>query len=250
MSENKHSLWTLLTDGDEYAKSAVKLLNSARVNSKIKFDAIIMELKNKPLKTELRGNLIKAGWKICVVERIAPKDEGGTFPRFRDQFTKFHIWAMIEYESAVYMDSDCFVIGNIDKLFQIHRQFNDSVHRFGVTRDIYAGTWRSTFNMGVFVLKPNLTEYERLTGLQRRGEVRFQTDQCEQGFLNEVYKNQWLEIGFEFNANLAVYSQQRAYWDEREKAISVVHYTMNKPWDCGNEYKAVCDLWRNYVVVN
>jgi glycogenin glucosyltransferase len=65
----------------------------------------------------------------------------------------------------------------------------------------------------------------------------------EQGFLNVFYKDQWFEIGFEYNANLAVYSQQRKYWDEREGNISVIHYTMSKPWEYGYTYKAVCDFW-------
>ena len=45
----------------------------------------------------------------------------------------------------------------------------------------------------------------------------------EQGFLNEVFRNKWLEIGFEYNANLCVNSAPKDYWTQREKNISVIH---------------------------
>jgi glycogenin glucosyltransferase len=239
-------MWTLLTDGDDYARSACKLLGAARLHTTIPFDANVIEMTNKPLKNSTKEMLTKAGWRICQVDRIAPKDEANTVPRFRDQFTKFHLWKMVEYESAVYFDSDVFVIKKIDHLLQVHKKFNDSLHRIGVTRDIREGSWRSTFNMGVFVVKPNVAEFERLIKLKEDGSVRFETAMSEQGFLNEVYKDKWFEIGFEYNANLAAYSDQRKYWDEREKGISVVHFTMSKPWSCSGNYRTICDYWENF----
>jgi lipopolysaccharide biosynthesis glycosyltransferase len=70
----------------------------------------------------------------------------------------------------------------------------------------------------------------------------------EQGFLNVLYKDQGFEIGFEYNANVAAYSEKRDYWNSREHNISVIHYTLGKPWKCGDEYKPVCDLWRNFKI--
>jgi glycogenin glucosyltransferase len=240
----------MLTDGDEYAMSAIKLLASIRQNTHFDFDPIIISLPNKKINSTLRTELIKTGWQICVLTRIPPRegDEAKTWPRFLDQFTKLHIWKMIEYKSVIYFDSDSFVIRNIDHLFTVHRQFKRT-DRIGVTRDIFAGEWQSNFNMGIFVIKPNVMEHARLMRLKEdRKRVKFDPLMSEQGFLNVVYKNRWHEIGFEYNANLAVYAQKRSFWDEREKNIRVIHYTMNKPWACTLEYQTICNIWSNFTV--
>ena len=109
--------------------------------------------------------------------------------------------------------------------------------------DIYAGNWKLNFNMGVFVIKPNQTELFRLLELKNDPKFNFDVAQAEQGFLNVVYKNLWYEIGFENNANLAVYSQKRDYWNGKKNFINIIHYTMEKPWACSDAYKVPCDLW-------
>ena len=103
---NRFSVWTLLADDDEYAKSAVKLLRSIQLNTDMKFDANVLEQVNKPLRPELRRQLIEAGWSLCLVERIPPRDSANAIPRYKDTFTKLSIWRMIEYESVVLFVSE------------------------------------------------------------------------------------------------------------------------------------------------
>ena len=112
----------------------------------------------------------------------------------------------------------------------------------GVSQDISAGKWLSTFNMGVFLIHPSAKEYARLTALQKSNAIKYDVKMSEQGWLNIVYKGRWHEIGFAYNANLACYSQDRAKWDAA--TISIIHYTMEKPWACGAAYKGPCDIWR------
>ncbi len=133
-------------------------------------------------------------------------------------------------------------------MFKVHKSFDPSKHRKGVSRDIMGSQWLNTFNMDVFVVKPNQTEFDRLINLKNENNFKFNTYQSEQGFLNQAYKDQWYEIGFEYNANLAAYGQIRKFWDEREKNISVIHFTLNKPWACGDAFKDLCDIWRNVIV--
>jgi alpha-N-acetylglucosamine transferase len=245
--ENEISVWTLLTDNLNYAKSAVKLLKSIELNSKeLKFDKVILELKEKKLNPELRHLLVnKSGWKICQVNKISARDEQNTFARFRDQFTKLILWNMTEYKSVVYFDSDTFVINNIVSLLEVYKRINNT-YKIAVTKDIRGGKWMNTFNMGVFSIKPNRSEFNRLIQLKSDKNLKFETKMSEQGFLNVVYKNKWFDFGFENNANLAVYSQKRKFWDENESKINVIHYTMNKPWDCSARYIKICDKWKNF----
>ncbi len=88
--QNEVAVWSLLSDDHlKYAVGAVKLLKSLENNvAKKTFDANIMELIEKPIEARARRFLLRAGWRICQVRRIAPRDESNTYGRFRDQFTK------------------------------------------------------------------------------------------------------------------------------------------------------------------
>jgi hypothetical protein len=243
------SVWTFLSDTQGYLESSKKLIKSIKEYTQgVYYDTVLLEIKEKPFSDEIRKLVIEFGWKICTVDRIPPRNEGATFPRFIDQFTKLILWNMYEYKAVYYFDSDTMVIRNIDTFLRMHENLENLpyLYRLGVTRDIFAGEWKPTFNMGVFVIKPNKTEFERLIYLRNDTNFKFDDAQSEQGFLNIVYKNQWFEIGFEHNANLAVYSQIYNYWKQRQVNIKVIHYTMEKPWACSNAYKEVCDLWINF----
>ena len=246
--KNEIAIWTLLTgEMVNYGPSSIKLLKSIIKNvKKTKFDAIIMELTNKPIESEFRSKLLDSGWVICQVDRIAPREgtENATFSRYRDQFTKLLLWKATEYKAHYYFDADTLVIRNVDNFLKIHENFDPEIHKIGCTGDIWKGFWKSTFNMGVFVLQPNKTEFNRLVALKNDPDFKFEVGWSEQGFLNAVYKNLWYNIGFENNANLAVYAEKRDFWDANANFIRVIHYTIPKPWSCSDEYKGPCDLWR------
>ena len=130
------SVFTLLTDGENYYKSAVVLIKSIKAHTDFHdYDTVVLEIKEKPLNESTKELLSMYGWKICQVDRIAPRDEAKTHRTFRDQFTKLIIWNFTEYEAIYYFDSDTFVIRNIDSFLNIHKNF-DSTTKIGVTRDI------------------------------------------------------------------------------------------------------------------
>lgn len=244
--EHNISVFTLLTDDQNYALSSIKLLKSIKANTdNIEFDKIVLELYEKPLKNSIKKILLNQGWKICQVNRIAPGDEEATHPRFRDQFTKLILLTMTEYEAIIYFDSDTFVIRNINSLLNVHKTLKATGLKIACTRDIREGVWQETFNLGVFSLIPNRTEFNRLMQLKNDKNFEYEKIMSEQGFLNNVYKGQWLDFGFKNNANMAVYSSDREYWKQQEKDIAVIHYTMSKPWDCPDLYKEICDPWKN-----
>eukprot|EP00284_Hemiselmis_tepida_P017536 CAMPEP_0174923918 /NCGR_PEP_ID=MMETSP1355-20121228/6900_1 /TAXON_ID=464990 /ORGANISM="Hemiselmis tepida, Strain CCMP443" /LENGTH=3102 /DNA_ID=CAMNT_0016169659 /DNA_START=138 /DNA_END=9443 /DNA_ORIENTATION=+ len=239
--EHRTSVWTMLTDDANYVTGAVVLGHSFLLNSNLAFDLVVMELKSKPLGLDAWARLREVGWKRCVVSRIAPLDEEGTFPRFRDQFTKIQLWRMTAYDKILYLDADTLVVKSPDLLLQTDLGW----HAIGAAKDIRAGEWVSTFNMGVFLLRPNLIEFRRLSDLQKAGTIAFETTMCEQGWFNEVYKNMWHDIGFVHNANLASYVQDHQAWNSFSSNIRIIHFTMNKPWTaCEEAYQPVCEMWQ------
>ena len=242
------AIWTLLTDGIEsYSVSAIKLLKSIKKNVKItSFDAFVLELVNKPIPNIFKVDLLKAGWKICQVNRIAPRDEEKTHGRFRDQFTKLLLWNATGHKAHYYFDSDTFVIRNVDDFFSFHNKLIPDMHKIGCTMDLRETGWQETFNMGVFIVKPNQSEFNRLIQLKNDPNLQYEMIMSEQGFLNVVYRNLWYEIGFENNANLAVYTAKRDFWEGKARFINIIHYTMEKPWACSDAYKVPCDFWRQF----
>jgi lipopolysaccharide biosynthesis glycosyltransferase len=237
---------TMLTgdDSENYGMGALMLIRSIKRRTTLsKTDFRIIELDSKPLQDPLRSRLAKEGWSFLRVPRIAPRDEAGTFPRFRDQFSKLNIWNLTQYTDRIlYFDSDCLATGSLDELLSM----NITSKPLWVARDLRNFVWEQSFNMGVFMIKPSHAEFKRLVELKNGNSIHFETAMSEQGFLNEVYKNQWGNIGFRNNANLAAFTQQRKFWDEKEAAgLNVIHYTMVKPWACEPAYAKVCSLWDN-----
>ena len=160
------------------------------------------------------------------------------------------------------MDADTFVVGSLQnnnnskvkEFFSLHERLNENKElRLGATQDYRAHSWIPTFNLGVFVVKPNRSEYARLLRLKNDPRFHFETSMAEQGFLNVVYDKQWFEIGFENNANLVVYKRAYDYWRVRSHNIRVIHYTMVKPWKCewptrgdAKDYGEPCKLWQEF----
>ena len=237
--EFERSVWTMVTEGEAYVQGAEKLGVSVLSNTRAPLDLVVLELKSKPLSTRDWARLRSVGWKRCTVHRIAPTDEESTYSRFRDQFSKLHLWGMVGYKTVVYLDADTLVVQAIDPIFEIEM----GAAFLAAGRDYQSGDWRPGFNMGVFLVHPNRREYTRLKRLQKFGLVPFQTSMTEQGFLNVVYRNTWVHLPFEYNANLAIYAQDRAYWDENMATVRIIHYTMSKPWACDTHYAPICAIW-------
>ena len=238
---------TMLTGDLSYEYSSMKLLKSIMKNVKYtKFDKIVLELAEKPIK--LRKELENAGWKICTVKRITPQKRSFMITRYVDQFTKLILWNMTEYKGVVYIDSDAFVVGNIDVLLNVHVELDEKRLKIASTRGIRGYEWADTFNMGVFSIRPDNEEFNKLILLKNNNTVRYDYAMSEQGFLNAVYKRKWFDFGFEFNANIAASIIFKSYWKQHENNFSIIHFTMSKPWKCSYMYKSLCDKWKQFKI--
>jgi len=236
---NKVSIWTMLNDNMNYVKSALKMGRGVKKYTKTPVDLIAMELETKPLGDEIWQQLSEAGYVKCVVKAIPPPKK--TRHDLGEKFAVLHVWAMSIYETILFIDADTLVKNSLDDLLKMDLEGKS----IGVTKDIRGGKWVETFNSGVLLLHPNKEEHDRLIELLNSG-IEYEYIMSDQGFLNEVYKDDWAEIGFVNNANLAIYKFQRQFWDQHNiDDINIIHYTMQKPWKCqaNRGYAEICKIY-------
>lgn len=247
---SKYSVWTLLNDNMDYTTGAVKIGTGVKRYTKTKLDLVVMELKAKPLGEEHWEILSAVGYKRCVVESIPAPPRVKTRPSLKEKFAVLHLWAMEIYDTVLFIDADTLVQNSLDKLLHMDLQGKS----LGVTTALKAfqmKKWSLAFNSGVMLLHPSLKEYDRLMTLLNKIDFKFEYFMSDQGFLNEVYKTDWQEIGFVNNANIAFYTSTspRKFWEEHKlQDINIIHYTMEKPWNCDRKgpYGPLCDLWTNF----
>ena len=254
---------TMITD-DFYAYSmgAIKLGKAIHkdiptLQSKLGLfvETAVVELKERPMPLKIWVKLRdEGGWQRKLsFNRLAPRHEGREVnARFKDQFTKLRLWTLDEqgFDWVFYMDSDMFVVRSLVPLFDhVIYQNNCTSSKLWVIRDFPEFT--DAFNMGLFAMQPNSTEFERLVCLLQGGckgifPVQFAESWAEQGFLNAVYENQWTDIPYIYGMNLAIWGLQKDVWDANATHIQAVHFTMVKPWNwwcIWTQYAPLCYLF-------
>mmetsp|Transcript_6250 Transcript_6250/g.9612 ORF Transcript_6250/g.9612 Transcript_6250/m.9612 type:complete len:322 (-) Transcript_6250:95-1060(-) len=241
--KHKVGIWTMLSDNPDYIKGAAKMGKHINQHTKTPHDLIVMEIDGKPLGKESWNILGEVGFQRCIVKSIPPPKPEKTRRDLLEKFGVLHVWAMTVYDKILFIDADTYVQNSLDSLIHLDLQGKT----IGVTKDIRGGKWVETFNSGVLLLHPSEEEFQRIHTLLYSG-IEFEYIMSDQGFLNEIYKDDWMEIGFVNNANLALYQFQRKFWDEHKiEDINIIHYTMSKPWNCSPQgrYGPICELWLN-----
>ena len=211
------------------------------------FIALIIDTHNN---NYINTNLL--GWNIVYVTLIKPPYEGAvTFERFKEQYTKLHIWNMISFKRILYIDSDCICLKDLSNIL-IYSKYS-----FSAVYDWEQGQIRNHFNMGVFSIQPNNTEYIRLINLQSTIRKGYRLEMAEQGLINYIYNNHnIIDIyPFTYNGNLAAAVQNIHYWEKKYIHLHILHYTWIKPYmkdaiqQCKNNIACIKTmlLWNNYA---
>lgn len=89
-----------------------------------------------------------------------------------DQFTKFNLWKLTQYDRIVYVDSDMFPLANTEELFDLELDQQSTTdppfsYSFAAVHNIIGKTEHfpltgGGFNAGFFVLKPDIDIFDRL----------------------------------------------------------------------------------------
>jgi alpha-N-acetylglucosamine transferase len=256
--QNQHIAIVTMNTGDstqlsDFVDAAVMLGVSLRQHTSptIVFDMVHMELASQPIPSSYWKILEQVGWKRCLVNRIPPPASHEPRQRYKDQFTKLHVWRMTEYTSILYLDSDCWVLGSIDQLLLGEATFQSkNGTKILVARDFIMDKtrhgWVDTFNMGVFLIHPQKSEFDRLMQLRDDDLIEYESELSEQGWLNVIYENQWMELATIFNTNiLAIRVGAISPTDD----IRILHFTSPKMFfSCRQrQFRRIrhyCDAWK------
>ncbi|CAF4773919.1 unnamed protein product [Rotaria sp. Silwood2] len=214
---------TLVTN-DGYAIGAVVLAQSIRI---VGTSRNLVVLISNNLSPSLRKTLEKNFDEVILVEELNSNDIEHlrllSRPELGITFTKINCWLLEQYSKCVFLDSDCFVLREIDDLFE--REEFSAAHDAG---------WPDCFNSGVFVYRPSKETFRKLMLFASEKDASF--DGGDQGLLNEFFSN-WRSsdisrhLPFIYNVTSnAFYSYLPAVTRFRNE-IRLIHFAGSlKPW--------------------
>lgn len=141
-------------------------------------------------------------------------------PRYRDQFTKLHVWNMTEYNRIAYFDADTLTIRPIYEIFDTPTEQNgDETWLFAAVYDSYYSRTNNNrnppgpedkgrevdrdLNAGVFLLSPTETQSEYIFDMLRNPPERDFTTFMEQDMLRWAYRDEgpypWIRLSHLYN---------------------------------------------------
>lgn len=210
-------------------------------------DLVVLTQTNSPPTPKVKALLDGAGWQECRTHGIRPPSiSRGTRTSWLDCFTKGVLpQRLTMYSKVVYIDADCLVAGNISSLLRLDLPRVPGA--FAAAPDYIAFATKAkkasshflpTFNAGVYVIRPNYTEYLRLMRMLSLSHTCGQHYSGDQPFLNDAYRKSdaYVEFSSRYNGliNLVCSRTEAAlavvdHWPGQGK-LSVVHFTIHKPW--------------------
>lgn len=217
---------------NEFVQGTVCLLKSLRRFTDIPFNVIDIDLADENrLLLENYGAIVRNFGRIGSTQaKTQPWHKNKDFAN--NCFNKLHIWNLVEYDKVIYLDSDMLVVKNIDHLFELDVEFAacpSYVNVYGKNKKLLNSNWSDNyFNAGFLLIEPHESVYGELLSLKDMFICNH--DPSDQGFLNSYYKDNWHKLSSIYNATRRVFTAARDKWDEMSAEISVIHYTIEKPW--------------------
>lgn len=251
-------------DFARYAAGAAKLAEamhrdmpilSSQLNLDV--DVALLEMEERPIPPKIWRSLQTSWWQSKITRpRIAPRSEGmEAYERYKNQFTKLHLWNIVQYDWIMYVDSDILVLHSLLPCIADVMSSLGEKNRINIAAVGEQGLWENLFNMGMFMLQPSAHEFDsilcKLHGTTSNcSAIPFLEPWMEQGLLNTVYQSNWTRMPIKCSMNLALWQQpwRDTVWRPNATSIVAIHFTMAKPWDwfCPwTQYASMCYFFWN-----
>ena len=249
----------------------VLLINYLLKKHKSKYSYIVIctELVSTNILDILKFNGIELhmiNYKYILESFIKDNNEYVNDIIYKWYYGKFIIFSLEKYDKIIYLDTDLFILENIDHLFDY-----DVENKLYMVYDIQQGILnnkkaifyiKNRFNSGVIIFKPSMKIfrllYKRLNDI---GHDEFKKLSTDQDILNWIIENNSIEcsvLDMKYNVTPVLVTDMK-YHKFFEKPI-IIHYMLSpKPWDILNplpkkygvindECKYYFDLWlKTYI---
>jgi len=169
-------------------------------------------------------------------------------------WTKLQIFGLAQYETILFIDSDCLVLKDVSSLLDLNKVYTESEALIAAAPDMLPPHY---FNSGVMVVRPSA---KAITSLKRHAKLLTTFDGSDTGFLN-AYFNTWntefppmARLASGYNAQESMFDMTRneqgesSFWDiQIAPDLHILHYSNAvKPWETEAEENALKTLWRTW----
>ena len=218
---NRRYTYVTLLGTDDYLLGTLCLWKSlCNVNSKYP----LLVLCSQNISTNILSILekMKIQYRVLGEQIITNHKNEGKYARWSFTFDKLQIFNLIEYEKIVFLDSDMFVVKNIDCLF-------NAQHMSAVVADIYDQPECKELNSGLMVVVPSEREYKELISVLHSKVIK-KLPMCGDQDIIRQYYNNWSN-----KTTLKLPNQYNMYFTNIKKCkwggVSVIHFVYDKkPW--------------------
>ncbi|XP_030387608.1 glycogenin-1 isoform X2 [Scaptodrosophila lebanonensis] len=215
--------WVTLTTNDTYSLGALVLAHSLRRAGTAHQLAVLVT----PSVSEAMRNKLKDVYNVVQEVNVLDSQDAANLallsrPELGVTFTKLHCWRLVQFEKCVFLDADTLVLQNCDELFEREE--------LSAAPDV---SWPDCFNSGVFVFRPSVDTFGKITEFAvQHGSF----DGGDQGLLNQYFAD-WAtadikkHLPFVYNVTAyASYCYLPAFKQFRDN-IKILHFAGKlKPW--------------------
>lgn len=226
---------------DSYLNGALCLFESLRkVKSKYPFLILITSGVSKQAESILKSqgiNVIRTNKRVDVPQYILDKNINYSMPHWNNSFDKLLIFEMVQFEKLIFLDSDMYIIENIDYLFE-KSHMSAVIVGESFPNDYYSAWTRDHLCSGLMVIVPQegilkhliesfskLKELNHAVGDQEIIWSHYDT-WPEQKNLHLPEKN---HVFYE-HLNFYLDKGYTLYKPNKDKNITTIHFVTPKPW--------------------
>jgi hypothetical protein len=180
---NRRAVATMISS-DNYVTGALVLLwgiiNYGQVGS-----SSLICIATESVSLPARKALVDAGWEVILVAAIESDSRDVVEEKWRQQFTKLHLFSLTNYSQILYLDSDTIVQGSLERAWLCRAPLCGAP-------DVFHPVF---FNCGVLVLVPNMTEFRLIL----KAMPGLPAHESEQSALNEYFLKRFQPLHITLN---------------------------------------------------
>ena len=219
---NQKYTYVTLLGSDDYLIGTLCLWKSLS-NVKSKYPLLVLCSQNISVDVLNILKHKKIQYKVLEEQIVTNHKNEGLYARWSFTFDKLQIFNLVEYDKIVFLDSDMYVVKNIDCLF-------NAQHMSAVVADVYDQPNCKELNSGLMVIVPQKQEYSQLTSLLHSKVIK-RSPMCGDQDIIRLFYNNWSN-----ETNLKLPNQYNMYFTNIKKykwvGVSVIHFVYDKkPWN-------------------